>query len=389
MSTIQGQIIGKDHIETGNLIFLVSYCYDCFMSFKRVKDFISDRPSSLPASFCPVPFTTVILEPDGSVGMCRHLGSLFAIGNLKEQTLYEIWNGEKARNWRREFLQNDIKICSEFVRERQCHLTLSFNALFNDAVFTEVQTTPILKLTANFNGECNLRCQMCPVWKLPNGFYTEDNFWKDARLHLFPSLKEIDMLSGEPFIQEDTFKLIREMLVINPTCCFNFTTNLHWEVTPEILELLNKIYIRSFSISIDSLIPEIYHKIRPPGNLSFVLNNVDKILSLKKGHAHRDLMRVAFNMTVQKDNWTEVPAVFDYIFEKGLDPYIFVLKKPRELSLLDFPQIERERILNYYLEEIPRSRLVYAHMLLRPLIFSLDRLDQARYLLQLKDIFSQ
>lgn len=359
------------------------------MVSKNVKEYTEGRPSHLPPNFCPVPFTTVILEPDGSVGMCRHLGSLFAIGNLKNQTLNEIWNGEKAINWRREFLNNNIQICSDFVRERQCNLTSSFNAIFDDANFNDVQNTPILKLTANFNGECNLRCQMCPVWKLPNGFYTEENFWKDARVHLFPYLKDIDMLSGEPFIQKDTYKLIHEMLVINPSCHYNFTTNLHWEMTEEILNLLRRIYIRSFSISVDSLKPEIYHKIRPPGDLAFVLSNIDKILDFHKTYPHKDLMRISFNMTVQQDNWQEVPDVLSYILEKQMEPYIFILKKPRELSLLEFSKEKREAILNYYLESIPSQNLIHTHMLLRPLIFSLDNVDRANYLLQLKEIFSK
>ena len=44
--------------------------------------------------FCVVPFTTIILEPNGNVGVCRLHGTDEALGNLSENTIEEIWNGE-------------------------------------------------------------------------------------------------------------------------------------------------------------------------------------------------------------------------------------------------------------------------------------------------------
>ena len=37
-------------------------------------------------TFCPMPFLAIILEPDGSVGFCRHKGTKHRLGNLAEQT---------------------------------------------------------------------------------------------------------------------------------------------------------------------------------------------------------------------------------------------------------------------------------------------------------------
>lgn len=353
---------------------------------KKVKDVLEER-AHLPPNFCLVPFSTVILEPDGSVGICRNHGCNFPIGNIKENSLSEIWNGEKAKSWRREFLTNKIETCKDFIKERRCNLTSHFNSILPHVDLSEKQTTPILKLTANFNGKCNLRCQMCPVWKLPNGFYTEENFWKSARTEIFPYLKDIDMLSGEPFIQEDTFKLINEMSVINPECHWNFTTNIHWDFTDDIAAILTKIKIRNINVSIDSLIPDMYSKIRPPGNLAFVLANLNKLISFRESRRNFQYFDLTFNMTVQKDNWKEVPSVIEFCLNKKLNPHIFTLKVPTEYSMLSFEEEKRKEILEYLFNNVSTGNLKHLHMILNPLIFSLDKIDQAQYFLRLQKQF--
>ena len=44
----------------------------------------------LPERFCHMPFSTLLLEPDGHVGGCRLKGTEFEVGNLKTHTLDEI-----------------------------------------------------------------------------------------------------------------------------------------------------------------------------------------------------------------------------------------------------------------------------------------------------------
>lgn len=351
---------------------------------KKVKDVLDER-AHLPSNFCLVPFTTIILEPDGAVGMCRHHGYNFAIGNVKHNTISEIWNGEKARNWRKEFLTNNVQICKDFVRERRCHLSSHFNAILPHTDFSEIQNSPILKLTANFNGKCNLRCQMCSIWKLPNGFYTEENFWKDARVNIFPHLKDIDLLSGEPFIQEDTFKLIEEVSTVNPDCQWNFTTNVHWDFDERIKDSLSKIKIRSIAASIDSLIPDVYNKIRYPGNLSIVLVTLDKLIAFRESRTDDLYFDLSFNVTVQKDNWREIPEMINFSLKHKMHPYFFILKVPTEFSVLTLEIKERIEIIDFYFKSVEKENLKHIHTLLYPLIYSLEKIDQAAYFSLMKE----
>ncbi len=150
---------------------------------------ILDIRKTLPENFCPVPFTTIILEPDGKVGLCRNKGNDFSMGQFTFNNIGELWeirNSEKAMQWRREFLEGKIEICKEEVVARKCNLDFPMNELLPFAELSVKQTSKILRLTANFNGLCNMQCPFCTIWQLPNGNYTEENFWGPARTELFP-----------------------------------------------------------------------------------------------------------------------------------------------------------------------------------------------------------
>lgn len=348
------------------------------------------REKKLPVDdFCLVPFTTIILEPNGSVGICRHKGTKFSMGNIKDESILDIWNGENVRRWRREFLQGEAQICRQEIDHRHCNLCPQNNKLLDDVDFSEYQTRPILKLTANFNGFCNLQCQMCDVWKLPNGLYNEMNFWGPAEKEIFPHLKEIDMLSGEPFLQTDTYRLIDAVSNVNKDCLWTITTNAHWKLNKRIKSYLDKIKLKVLVISIDSLIPEVYHEIRYPGQLSVVLENLDRILEYNKEREERGLgsFDISVNFLIMKNNWKEAESAVDFFSSKGIHPLITYCYEPIEYSLSSLNESQKMEILNFYLESIKEwNKFAMILKVIRPIVDELsafnkiDVLDRIRQL---------
>lgn len=331
-----------------------------------------------PENFCLVPFTTIILEPDGSVGMCRHKGTKFPIGNIKENSIWEIWNGPKAQQWRREFLEGKPGFCATETKHRHCQHCPENNKLLPLVDFNEVQTKRILKFTANFNGKCNLKCQMCDVWQMPNGLYDEINFWQEAEREIFPFIKEMDLLSGEPFIQKDTYRLIDIIAPINPSCRWMFTTNMHWKLTDHIKGQLDRIDIKSIVMSIDSLNKETYHKIRYPGDLDFVLKNVSVMKEYLKTRSDRGMnsTNLVLNFLVQKDNWHEIHEVIRYCEKNELIPLITFLYEPQPFSLLTLPEEERVRIADELISSFHKDDIVIAMKVIQPLLDSMNRLNR-------------
>ncbi|MCO4792577.1 MAG: SPASM domain-containing protein [Bacteriovoracaceae bacterium] len=341
-------------------------------------------------SFCLVPFTNIILEPNGDIGICRQKGSDFTFGNLRDNSLMEIWNGEEIRKWRKEFLTGEVEVCAKEFKYKKCNLCPQNNKLLDEVVFSEVQDSPPIKLTANFNGFCNLRCQMCDVWELPNGFYTEDNFWKYARKELFPNLKEIDMLSGEPFLQDDTFKLIEEVSSINPDCEWTITTNAHYQLSGKIKEYLNSITFKNLIISIDSINSETYSLIRKRGKLETVLQTLDDYVEYEKERIanSKSPLNIKLNFLIQKDNWKELKSILEFCNSNSVSPFITFCYFPDGYSLLDLDVSERLDILRFWLRDMDYVEISTAARVIRPLVDSLNGIDKAEIVSTIQNLKS-
>lgn len=307
------------------------------------------QKQGLPEKFCSVPFTTLLLEPDGKVGGCRQKGCDFPMGNYFEQPLKDIWNGEKIKQWRREFLEGKPAICSREVRHYQCHSCPEYNSLLSEVDKSEVQSRMPSRIAFNLNGKCNLECQMCYVWKKPNGLYDKTDFWQ--RLDsITENLKEVELLSGEPFIQKDTYKLIDIISEKKPDCRWIITTNANWKLTDYVRSKLDKIKFRNIIISLDSLTPEIYTKIRKKGDLQLALSTLADLQNYEKDRIKRGLspLGIRINFLVQKDNWHELGSFQKFRVEHNVEIFRTFLYEPFEHSLLSLPLEEREKILSFY-----------------------------------------
>jgi MoaA/NifB/PqqE/SkfB family radical SAM enzyme len=227
---------------------------------------------------------------------------------------------------------------------------------------------------------------MCDVWQLPNGNYTEENFWHEARKSLFPYLKEVDMLSGEPFIQNDTFKLIAEVNQVNPDCKWSITTNAHWKLGKKVTDALDSIVVKNLILSVDSFDPKTYAKIRYPGKLDLVLGTIEKLLEYQEQRILKGKGSLNFNLNflVQKDNWTELSSAIDYCLSRNIHPFLTFCYRPIEHSLLNLEDSERVRIIESIISSMSWDKLTLCHRILSPLFNSIDPLRKSEFLLELR-----
>lgn len=334
-----------------------------------------------PKTLCAVPFSTLIFNADGRVGTCRELGNEHVIGDITSQTLEEIWNGAPLRKLRREFLEGKISTCLYHQSTKNCHQLIENKKLLPIVEFKEqLDTKHILRLSPDFNGQCNLKCPMCTVWTLPNGLYDKINFWSVLEKNILPYLKQIDMLSGEPFIQQDTYRLIELTQKINPSLEWRFTTNAHWAWTQKIESALNQIQINFISVSLDSIVPETYKKIRT-GNLQTVLHTLEKLIAYRNLRTTQERPFVlSFNFTFQRENAWELKNILDFCLSKQVQPFAQILVFPKILSIQTWPVNERRKLLDHYLYELTNEQLVYAHRVIRGLINSLPENLRSNYL---------
>lgn len=367
-------------------IFYEELSFEDLKKSEEVKKLFSSHQKDV-EKFCIIPFSNIILEPDGKVGMCRQKGSDFPIGNIKKNTIAEIWNNEKAQKWRREFLEEKPKKCKENIAHTHCNLCHSNNDHWQYVELSEIQTKPIIKLTANLNGKCNLQCNMCHIWRKPNDIYNEENFWIPAKKDIFPYLKELEMLSGEPFIQKDTFRLIEEVSSVNPDCEWSITTNGHYQLGDFHKKLLDKIKLKNLLISVDSINESTYSIIRYPGNVNTVLKTIDDFLDYNKTRSEKiGKINIRLNFLIVKENWQELESMLDFCAQKKIHPFIAFCYMPQENSLLTLSYEERLKILNFYLDTINWQKLQYSMRVIKPLLDGLKKIDKVECLLKLQKL---
>lgn len=341
---------------------------------------------SLPKNFCIVPFTNIILNPDGDVSICRQKGTKHVVGSLKENTVEEIWNNEYLKKWRSEFLSGNVEICRSEIQSDACNIGSGSYFYINKAHLDIEQKNLPIKLTANFNGKCNLKCKMCDVWTLSNGFYDQINYWDELREKFFPFIEEVEMLSGEPFIQADTWRLIQEVSIVNPNCIWSFTTNGHYELSEQMIYHLNKIKIKNIIISLETLNAQKYSEIRIGGKLERVMRTLSQFKDYNKKRLVNEKISINIHFLVMEDNWIELDNIIKYCDENEFMLILNCLVDPPDQSLANKEYAEKIKIVENIINTSTRNNLSRKVRVLFFLTESLTNIDKAYYLDRIRQL---
>ena len=172
---------------------------------------------------------------------------------------------------------------------------------------------------------------MCDVWKGENGNFDKSNFWQEGPLKVFPFLKHIDLLGGEPFVQADSFRLIDEVSKVNSTCSWSFTTNGNWNFKAKIKKYFDLIKIDSITISMDAVFPMTYAKIRQGGNYQQVMQTIDDLIEYKQEKNTSMVLKLDF--VLQRDNYHELISFYKFCEKKGLTPSVIYLTLPAQFAM--------------------------------------------------------
>ncbi|HEX4925292.1 MAG TPA: SPASM domain-containing protein [Bdellovibrionales bacterium] len=322
-------------------------------------------------NFCYYPFTQLLFQPTGVISPCCWNQDI-VLGVVPNETLEDIWNGEKARGLRREFLSGNPVSCKTQMQHIRCHAWSRRN-YEREMSFTELQPRGPQRLDVRLNGKCNLQCVMCEVWKQPNGLYDQSDFWTRGPAEIFPFLREVDVLGGEPFVQQDTYRLIDEVSQINPECTWAFVTNGHYKFNAAIQSRLDKIKIRWIQVSLDSVVPETYAKVRVNGELSKTLKTVDDFIAYLGARPADRKFHFNVSMCVHRLNWHELDKSLAYARGKGVPVILQFAFQPESVSLLSLSQSDRREILRFARSLEREYGADVLHPIVSPLQDSLER----------------
>jgi len=193
-------------------------------------------------NFCMLPWVHLHGWPDGRAYPCCLAKAEYPVGNLKEQTMLEVWNADQMREIRRNMLADQpCKECNDCYEQEAA----GFTSMRNDSnknfghLIKEVEDTysdgthPEMKLRhwdVRFNNICNLKCRSCGS-TFSSRWYDDDvklqgqvstprvqfagrtdmDIWEQMQPHI-PFLEQIYFAGGEPLIMEEHNRILKMLI---------------------------------------------------------------------------------------------------------------------------------------------------------------------------------
>lgn len=284
---------------------------------------------------CYAPEKSMLFNKDGNVTACC-LSKSGILGNIKENTIAEIWDSKEINSLRQELKNNDLsRFCNGCKYKIESGNTdAADSAIFDLMPFMEGKPS---NLEFELSNECNLECIMCaPDFSssisrkihgknLFPGVYGDD-FLKQLD-DFIPYLYSSKFLGGEPFLIPIYYKIWDKIIEQNPGCIIVVQTNATL-LNKKITDLLEK---GSFQIciSVESFRKETYEKIRKNADFDTVMRNI----SYYAEHARRNKYLLGISVCPMQQNWQELPEIITRANELGARVYFNTVWTPENCSL--------------------------------------------------------
>jgi len=174
-------------------------------------------PPGTPPVICTRPWTTLeITDPLGAVRPCCTEWTTANLGNCRQDTLLDIWNGQPAQEARRVMASGASSpalcypVCPHLTdgahHERSFHILAGSPAFMDNqralaadiAARRAVATGRPLSLTLATSNRCNYDCIMCSVPGKPRSDLPP-RIWEDVE-ELLPTLRNLTLTGGEPLV---------------------------------------------------------------------------------------------------------------------------------------------------------------------------------------------
>jgi radical SAM protein with 4Fe4S-binding SPASM domain len=315
-------------------------------------------------SFCIMPWVHLHTWPNGNVFPCCLADSDHPIGNVKKNTLEEIWNSPDLKKIRTELLKGDKpSVCHRCYMQEDMG-TPSFRVSANDQWVHHIDRALETTDEDGFNNEfklnywdfrfsnvCNLRCRMCGP-ELSSSWYEEqikyyggsstpkalihmnDGSMEDVMIYVdrfINDVEEIYFAGGEPFIMEEHYIILEKLIAAgNTKCRIRYNTNFtslkfkNWDLIelwkPFIKDNIDN--VRVFA-SLDA-IEEVAEYARKGTKWPAVEANIKRL--------HESGMNVWTSTTVSIFNIFELPRFVDRMRELGIQ-----MDKMQMNNVLTFP----------------------------------------------------
>ncbi len=250
---------------------------------------------------CPNPFLFMEVSINGNINpCCPSWCNDYTFGNFYEQSFEDVWNSDKARDFRRSILDNSYKYCNRNI--------CGYNGDLNSSEFKEIADYPKYIKFSN-DRACNYKCITCRDDIILSDKEYTDFLDSNIETIFIPMLKNAEEVcfcgSGETFVSKHYRKLIKVICQTYPDIKFNLHTNglLCNMQNCKDLGILEKLL--NVEVSIHAINENTYKTITRNGDFKTVMENVKWLSSIKKEGFLKNLQ---LSFVVHSLNYKEMPG---------------------------------------------------------------------------------
>ncbi|MCB1016892.1 MAG: radical SAM protein [Acidimicrobiales bacterium] len=289
------------------------------------------------------------LDPHGDVlACCQNTEQL--LGNVADHPLLEIWRGAPARELRAALTDYDLgrgcRFCAWQVDDG--NLTTTYSRSFEHLPVRDEAPAWPARLELALSNTCNLECVMCNgEWssrirarregRAPLPKVYDDRFFDDLRAFL-PHLREVRFLGGEPFLAEETLRVMDLLVDAGLEVPCHLTTNgTQW--TPRVERILERLPV-SLAVSLDGVSRETVEAVRAGASYDALMDNLARYraYTLERGTT------LDLTFCLMQPNWHEFGAYLRFADELGSRVFVNTVIHPR-FGLYHLPLDEFDAVL--------------------------------------------
>lgn len=333
--------------------------------------------------FCMIPWIHMHAWPTGEAYPCCLGEGEHPIGNLKQQTIKEVWNGEQYREMRRNMLSGKpSKECTRCYEQEEMgfasmrnitnrHFAQHIGLVDETEEDGTLETMKFRYWDIRFSNLCNLKCRTCggifsSRWyddetKLNGGKpmrnrilfagRTPMDVWEQMEDQI-PHLEQIYFAGGEPLIMEEHYRILDKLLETgNTKMRLVYNTNLteFRFKRKSVLEYWKQFPSVCVAASLDAMGPRA-ELLRSGTKWGEVEEN---IAAMKAECLHIDFL---ISPTLSVMNAWHLPEFHRYMIDKGyirpMDLNVNILQSPEEYRIDILPAEAKRELEVLYKEHI-------------------------------------
>jgi len=331
-----------------------------------------------------LPFIHMEIQPNGKVYPCCHSNNPTEVGNLHEESLSDIWAGDKLASFQDAFRSGNPKVLShcedclyyeslsakswrEVENKNWSHLTEKIEK-------NELEIEKPKSISIRFSNLCNFSCRSCRP-STSTGWFKDAKFLNPKGVYkkiksspeekplasqidpFLESFSHMHFAGGEPLMEIEHYEILESLTLRNSEIELSYDTNLSFLELGKysIFDLWKRFKKVNLSASIDGY-GEKGEFIRKGLDWSLYVNNWNKI---KKELPH---VRMMMNFTLSIYNMFHVLDFIDEIKRLDLfadndenDFMISLVEEPQWQSLQALPADVKNQVRDKYLAYIDKN----------------------------------